>query len=215
MEIDYNSVHVTVNEQEAPSEPNRNSKRAFQILPNMKPDDVAPILDDYQRTYATAEKPRIVTQYQGENPTNPSMPSNHTCQTIDGREPTYPTRQELIQSCRMKPKDNKFFIVDDPDLDDVILFLLGNERRGLLDEKDWCNLGQADSEYRQLVQRTKYLVTVDFRPLQLPRYDYAEQKEISQDRIDQADACLLHYGGEVGMLVRYCGGEYTAEHRDV
>jgi hypothetical protein len=45
---------------------------------------------------------------------------------------------------------------------------LGNERRGLLDKKDWCNLSQADSEYRQLVQRTKYLLTVDFRPLQLP-----------------------------------------------
>jgi hypothetical protein len=110
MEIDYNSVHITVNEQAAPSKPNRNSKRAFQILPNMKPDEVALILDDYQRTYATAERPRVVTQYQGENPSNPSMPSNHTCQTIDGREPTYPSRQELIQSCQTKPKNNKFFI---------------------------------------------------------------------------------------------------------
>lgn len=108
MEIDYNSVHVAVNEQAAPSEPNRNSKRAFQILPNMKPEDVAPILDDYQRTYATAERPRIVTQYQGENPSNPSIPSNHACQTIDV-----------------------------PELDDVILFLLGNERRAFLEEKDW------------------------------------------------------------------------------
>jgi hypothetical protein len=81
MEIDYNSVHFTVNEQATPSKPNQNSKQAFhfQILPNMKPDEVALILDDYQCTYATAERPRVVTQYQGENPSNPPMPSNHTC----------------------------------------------------------------------------------------------------------------------------------------
>ena len=136
METDYNSVHVTFNGQATPSESNQNSMQTFQILPNMKSDDVALILDDCQCTYATAERPRVVTQYQGEKPSNPSMPPNDICQTIDGRKPTYPTRQELIESCRMKPKANKFFIVDDPDLDDVVLFLLGNERRGLLDEKD-------------------------------------------------------------------------------
>jgi hypothetical protein len=70
----------------------------------------------------------------------------------------------------MKPKTNKFFIVDDPDLNDVVLFLLGKERRGLLDEKDWANPRQADSKYKQLVDRTRYLLNVNFTPLQQPRY---------------------------------------------
>jgi hypothetical protein len=167
----------------------------------MRPSNVDPILEAYQTKYATVETPRVLTQHQGE----PSVPSttpstiHQSCQNIEGREQTYPRRQELIKSCRMKPKSNKFFIVDDPDLDDVILFLLGNERRGLLDEKDRANLGQADSDYKQLIARTKQLLTVDFSPIQQPRYDYEAQKEISQERIDQADACLLHYGGEIGM----------------
>jgi hypothetical protein len=148
MEADYNNVHLTVNE---PTESNQSPTNPFRILPNMKPEDVDPILHNYQAEHSTKERPRVVTQHQGENP--PSIPSIQTCQIIDGREPTYPKRQELIKSCRMKPKPNKFFIVDDPDLDDVILFLLGNERRGLLDEKDWTNLGQADSDYKQLVAR--------------------------------------------------------------
>jgi hypothetical protein len=213
MEVYYNNVHPTVNES---TESNQNPTHSFQILPNMKPEDVNPILNEYQSKYATKERPRVVTQHKGEiHPSIPSIPSIQTCQTIDGREPTYPTRQELIKSCQMKPKPNKFFVVDDPDLNDVVLFLLGKERRGLLDEKDWANLGQADCKYKQLVDRTRYLLNIDFTPLQQPRNDYEEQKQISQDQIDQADACLLHYGGEIGMLVRYCGGEYTAEHRDV
>jgi hypothetical protein len=210
MEVDYNNVHLTTNE---PTESNQNPANPFRILPNMKPDDVDPILHSYQSEHATRERSRVVTQHQGEN--SLSTPSIQTCQIIDGREPKYPSRQDLIKSCRMKPKHNKFFVVNDPDLDDVILFLLGNERRGLLEEKDWANLGRTDSDYNQLIKRTKELLTVDFSSLQQPRYDYENQKEISQERIDQADACLLHYGGEIGMLVRFLGGEYTAEYRDV
>lgn len=30
-----------------------------------------------------------------------------------------------------------------------------------------------------------------------------------------ASACLLHYGGDPSFLARFCGHEYTAEHRDV
>jgi hypothetical protein len=29
-----------------------------------------------------------------------------------------------------------------------------------------------------------------------------------------ADACFLHYWGEIGSVVRYCGGKFTAAHRD-
>ena len=218
MEIDYNNMHAAAEDLLTEADrSNQNQARSFRILPNMKPSDVDPILEAYQTKYATADNPKVVTQHQGEPSTSPTMPTtiHQTRQNTEGREPEYPSRQDLIKSCRMKPKHNKFFVVNDPDLDDIILFLLGNERRGLLEEKDWENLGKTDSDYNQLVKRTKELLTVDFSPLQQPRYDYENQKEISKERIDQADACLLHYGGEIGMLVRFLGGEYTAENRDV
>ena len=218
MEIDYNNMHAAAEDLLTEADrSNQNQARSFRILPNMKPSDVDPILEAYQTKYATANNPKVVTQHQGEPSTSLTMPTtiHQTRQNTEGREPEYPSRQDLIKSCRMKPKHNKFFVVNDPDLDDIILFLLGNERRGLLEEKDWENLGKTDSDYNQLVKRTKELLTVDFSPLQQPRYDYENQKEISKERIDQADACLLHYGGEIGMLVRFLGGEYTAENRDV
>ena len=62
------------------------------------------------------------------------------------------------------------------------------------------------------IERTK---TVDFSPLCLPRFDYADQKEISPKQVLMLEACSIHYNLNFGLVVRYLGGEYTAEHRDI
>jgi len=55
---------------------------------------------------------------------------------------------------------------------------------------------------------------IDFSKVKLPRYDYAEQTKISQDRVDLATACAIHYGLNTGMVVRYLKGEYVGESRN-
>ncbi len=55
---------------------------------------------------------------------------------------------------------------------------------------------------------------IDFSKVKLPRYDYADQIEISQERIDLMTACATHYGLNTGMVVRYLKGEYIEESRD-
>lgn len=60
----------------------------------------------------------------------------------------------------------------------------------------------------------RYFRSINFSCLKAPRSNYATQEHMQQERVDMADACFLHYGGEVGSVLRYCGGEYTAAHQD-
>jgi hypothetical protein len=52
-------------------------------------------------------------------------------------------------------------------------------------------------------------------PLREPPYNYADQQEIPQSRVDMATAAMFHYKGDPGMLIRFIDGEHTASYRDV
>ena len=58
------------------------------------------------------------------------------------------------------------------------------------------------------------LQPVDFLSLKQPRLNYADQAVISQERVDLATACAIHYGLHTGMVNRYLKGEYVGESRD-
>jgi hypothetical protein len=58
------------------------------------------------------------------------------------------------------------------------------------------------------------LRSINFSKLKLPRLDYANQTEISQERINLATACAIHYGLNKGMVVRYLKGKNVGESRD-
>ena len=49
---------------------------------------------------------------------------------------------------------------------------------------------------------------MNFSTLKLPRFDYADQTKISNERVDLATACAIHYGLHTGMVIRYLKGEY-------
>ncbi|KAL7489750.1 hypothetical protein ACHAW6_015470 [Cyclotella cf. meneghiniana] len=123
-------------------------------------------------------------------------------------------QESLIRECYMKPKFDIAFRVDVPDLDDVMLMMLGVSRCGFLLQNEWNAVKCVDSGYNELVNMAERVRGIDFSQLREPRLEYAEQKSIQSKRVDMAAACLLHYGGELGILVRYCCNEFTAAHRD-
>jgi hypothetical protein len=93
----------------------------------------------------------------------------------------------------MKPKHHSYFCVDVPDLNDIILFLLNQNRVDLLEDTTWLNLALANHAYWDMLLLCKQLRKIDFSPLHLPRLDYIVQGHISTERVDLASACLLHY----------------------
>jgi hypothetical protein len=77
------------------------------------------------------------------------------------------------------------------------------------------NLARTNSKYLAMVTSVWRLRNLCFKDLLLPRLDYKEQVEIQQKRVDMATACLIHFNMNPGSVVRFIGGEYTGEERDV
>lgn len=168
----------------------------------MKKQECEVVLATYQQTYAPNEYP-IVSSMQGETPNYHS--------------PTYPSRQQLYTSCRMKPRTSAQFRVKfgELTLDEVIITLIHPESSELLSDESFRALRTLNKSYYKLLSDCTALQKTDFSSLRLPRYDYAVQKEISPHRVKLASACFLHYKGEPGLIIRYLGGEYTASHRQI
>jgi hypothetical protein len=66
----------------------------------------------------------------------------------------YPSKWQLIQECHMRPKPDIVFRVDEPNLDDVMLMMLGANRSGFLTQSYWNSLKCVDSGYNELVLGT-------------------------------------------------------------
>ena len=66
-----------------------------------------------------------------------------------------------------------------------------------------------------MIPNTIRWLALDFSPLRKPRYNYESQAMISSRRVEMASAAMIHFGLDPGKLVRWLGGEYTGEHRDV
>jgi hypothetical protein len=52
---------------------------------------------------------------------------------------------------------------------------------------------------------------IDFSEVKLPRYDYANQTKILQERVNLCTTCEIHYGLNTGMVIRYLKGEYVGD----
>jgi hypothetical protein len=55
----------------------------------------------------------------------------------------------------------------------------------------------------------------DFMCLRQYNKNWAAQQEIPQERVINFLACLLHYDGRVGDVIRFASNNYTAEHRNI
>jgi hypothetical protein len=126
---------------------------------------------------------------------------------------TYPSHYCLISDCKMKPSLNLYYQVKDLRLDNVVIFLIKWYKLYLTDI-ELENLKSLNSRYCKMIDDVLHLRFVDFSMLKLPCSDYAKQAEISEERVDFATTCAIHYGLNTGMLIRYIKGEYVFESRN-
>ncbi len=113
----------------------------------------------------------------------------------------------------MKPSRKLQYQVKDLRFDNIVIFLLKNQA-SYLSVDDVENIRKISTIHRNMVDDVLRLKRIDFSEVRLPRYDYAEQKKISQKRVDLALACAIHYGLNTGMVVQYLKGEYVGESRN-
>ena len=113
----------------------------------------------------------------------------------------------------MKPSRNLQYRVKDLRFDNIVVFLL-KDQASYLSVDDVENIRKISDMHRVMVDDVLRLRGIDFSEVKLPRYDYADQTKISQERVDLSTACAIHYGLNTGMVVRYLKGEYVGESRN-
>ncbi len=84
-----------------------------------------------------------------------------------------------------------------------------------LSSEDLDNLKQVNASYSSMILDVKHLRHLNFSLLMKPRLNYSTQECISQDSVNLATACLIHYGLNPGMMTGYLKGEYVGKSRDV
>jgi hypothetical protein len=90
--------------------------------------------------------------------------------------------------------------------DQVVVFLV-KWYKLYLTEEELENLKSLNNMYREIINDVLHLRCVDFLALKLLWLDYAEQTEISNQRIDLATVCSIYYGLNTGMVICYLKGE--------
>ena len=164
------------------------------------------ILDAYQLKHGPKNGKPIITTKTGE-PTQSS--------TI------IPSISNLVTAPIMRPNIRRVYRVKDLDIYNVLVIALRHQ--GILkrvydyaiEEEDYRSMCLVSKRFAKVTIETKRLLSVDFTPLRHPRIGYANQTEVSLERVDMMAAAMIHYGLNPGMLVRYLGGEYTGAYRDI
>ncbi len=93
---------------------------------------------------------------------------------------TYPTIEQLVRDCKMKPSLNHQYRVDDLTLDNVIVILM-REKTSYLSPICLANILILNKLYCEMTRDVFRLRDLIFSPLKSPRYDYESQEKISQD----------------------------------
>jgi len=111
----------------------------------------------------------------------------------------------------MKPSTNLYYRVKDLHFDNVAIFLIKWHELYLTNE-DLNNMRKLSKMYCEMIDNVLRLRHVNFLMLKLPRFDYADQKKNSNERVDLATACAIHYGLHTGMVNTVCITEWLDGH---
>ena len=133
--------------------------------------------------------------------------------------PTPPSAAELYR--RIPPRIDKTYQCE-PTFEHVLFVLIKHDylapnedelKNEVHDARDV--LASMSPEFEAVVTMVPKLMTVDFSSLLEDDEDYATRTEIEKHMVWKMTACLVHYDMCYGLVMRYLGGEYTAEWRNV
>jgi len=80
---------------------------------------------------------------------------------------------------------------------------------------DLISLSCTNKDFLTMIMNTVQWLQIDFSSLRNPCYDYEKQTKICPHQVEMASAAMVHFGMGPVKLVRWLGGEYIGERRDV
>ena len=170
-----------------------------------------PAVPGMSRAARRQEKKRILDEYQmtfgipGVNP-----PSIVTCK----KGKIQPADQALITVRAMRPELGKGYRVGDLNLHHVIAIVVLQKFQSFQAE-DIHQMRLVNKTFADALPKIIRWRSLDFSTLREPRLNYEDQMSIDPHRVEMANAAMLHFGLHPGKFVRWMGGEYVGQHRDV
>ncbi len=171
------------------------------------------------------DKDGILETYESQHQVNKKSITAKKGERTTSFRHQFPSIARLLKRCKMKPSLNHRYRVDTLGLQDVAVsltkwaFSKSKDEHGVVtevvDQELLSCMKCISSKYNLMVKEVIRLRNVDFTPLLEPRFNYQEQTEIQQDRVDMATALMIRLDMHPGLAVRYVQGEFTGEERDV
>ncbi|MBM4179848.1 MAG: hypothetical protein FJ211_11055, partial [Ignavibacteria bacterium] len=114
----------------------------------------------------------------------------------------------------MRPSLDKHYRVGELTIYNVITTVL-REYGSSFSRQDILHSMLINKDFLEMIPKVLRWLTIDFTPLREHRYGYESQLTIDPHRVEMANAAMVHFGLDPGKFVRWIGGEYTGQSRDV
>ena len=178
-------------------------------VPQQAPMGASPCVANQQPSAVAV--PRVATNRGVSNaavaPPPPTRRPVSAAQKKRGKDP--PLACELYRDF---PQNVMQYYQTEGDFSNVIFFLV---KEGWLSEQDLHSVSMMHPDFKDMIESVPDLLEVDFSSLRDPVLDYASQTKIDPDRVRLMTACAVYYNLDIGLVVRYLGGEYTASWRNI
>ena len=123
-----------------------------------------------------------------------------------------PSKHQILKNTKFgKPSLNHSF-KSEASFEHTIIFLLKSK---YLSDQEEGSLLECHPLFSHLNQMLKWASNIDFNDIRHHIKDYQLQTSIDQTRVKKLLAGILHYNLDIPTFIRYLGGNYTAEYRNV
>lgn len=138
---------------------------------------------------------------------------NQDQQAIKGEQfwKSIPTKAELMRKEFGRPDTKHSFTVE-PMFEHIILLLLKSK---MLQEIEVVSLRKLHPLYDHLHKTIARAESLDFRRITKTLLNYENQESIPMGKVMCFTAAAIHYDLHVSSVLRYAGGNYTADYRNV
>lgn len=123
-----------------------------------------------------------------------------------------PTKAELIVQTNFgRPDSNHSFLVE-PCFQHILLLLF---KSSFLDDNSSATVREVHPAHQHLFDMIDKTARLDFTRIASPMSGYEDQDEIPLGKVMCVLAAALHYDLHLPSVIRFAGGNYTGEYRDV
>ena len=123
-----------------------------------------------------------------------------------------PSRHTIMKSSQFGKPSLDHSFTSEPSFEHVLIFILKGDYLSSEDKIILCSTHPLFQHFNKMLLWSS---SVDFLDIRDPIKNYSEQTEIDVHRIQKMLAALFYYDLNVPTLIRFLGGNYTGEYKDV